>query len=95
MSELSQRERVTTLLYELIDANNRAEAADRRLQRKVKWLQDYCRVNRYSEDATRKKFKVDYDFNDLLDDYRYRLGEVQRISATLVGVTAAAAYLSS
>lgn len=67
---------------------NLASAADRRVAHHRNRIKRYCESRNYSEDSMRAKFKIDYDFNDALDDYRYRCSEVARISAAIQGIVA-------
>lgn len=85
------RERVNELLRNMIVQNGLAEAADKRVQTaKSEIRQMYARK---SNEQTRNKMKVDYILNDALDDYRYRSGEVTRISAVIQGICAAVELL--
>lgn len=85
------RDQVSLLLQELFEANRAAKAADAKVQhekRNIKMMY----VNK-TEEQTRGKLKVDYVFNDALEDYRTRCAEVQRLSNVIQGIAAAVSLL--
>lgn len=85
------RDRISLLLRDLIDANRAAEAANAKVQHEKANIK-MMYVNK-TEEQTRAKLKVDYVFNDALEDYRTWCAEVQRLSNVIQGIAAAVSLL--
>lgn len=79
----TQREYVTLYYHRARKYHKLAtEALDRR-QKRVAYLVDYCRANKYSEHGTREKIINDWTFNDANDDWLRWLREAQRCESAI------------
>jgi hypothetical protein len=77
------RDLIDELLHELVAQMNLATWSNTRIKKRRAYLKKAYIANHLTEEQLRYKYKVDYDLNDAIDDYRFHCSEVQRLSAMI------------